>query len=54
MDHTGVDLIQWSAWSPDLNRIENLWALLARHVYANGGQFYLYATLRKSISASWQ
>ncbi|POM69978.1 Transposase, partial [Phytophthora palmivora] len=31
-----VSVLEWTAHSPDLNPIENLWALLARKVYPNG------------------
>lgn len=30
-----VKLFSWPARSPDLNPIENVWALLARKVYPN-------------------
>ncbi|OWZ22277.1 Transposase [Phytophthora megakarya] len=31
----GVQLLDWSARSPDLNPIENVWAILSRKVYGH-------------------
>ncbi|KAE8902809.1 hypothetical protein PF010_g9645 [Phytophthora fragariae] len=31
-----VSVVDWSARSPDLKPIQNLWAILACKVYANG------------------
>lgn len=43
----------WPAYSPDLNPIENLWAILARKVYANGRQFKDIKSLKEAIVQSW-
>ncbi|KAA6392789.1 MAG: putative Transposable element Tc3 transposase [Streblomastix strix] len=32
----GLKFLDWPALSPDLNPVENLWALMARRVYADG------------------
>lgn len=32
-DEAGIELLEWPAMSPDLNIIENVWSMLAEHVY---------------------
>jgi len=48
----GVDLIDWPAWSPDLNPIENLWNDLKRRVYAHHAQ--TMEELEHWIGVEWQ
>jgi len=39
LDLKKINLLEWPAYSPDLNPIENLWGIMARRVYANGKQY---------------
>lgn len=48
----GIDLIDWPAWSPDLNPIENLWNDLKRRVYAHHAQ--TMEELEHWIGVEWQ
>jgi transposase len=48
----GVDLIEWPAWSPDLNPIENLWSDLKRRVYAHHAR--TMEELEHWIGIEWQ
>ncbi len=44
----------WPALSPDLNPIENLWAILVRKVYAGGRQFFNIQDLKAEITRRWK
>jgi len=45
--------LQWPALSPDLNPIENLWAIMARRVYAHGRQFSTREGRMRVILKAW-
>ena len=45
----GERIMQWPANSPDLNPIENLWAIIKREVYKNGKQYQTNDDLWRSI-----
>jgi len=52
-DEQKIKLLDWPAHSPDLNPIENLWAMMARIVYLNGRQYANVAELTTAILAAW-
>ncbi len=49
-----INVLNWPAYSPDLNPIENLWGILVRRVYANGKQFGSVDDLIESIVECWE
>ncbi|GMF36073.1 unnamed protein product [Phytophthora fragariaefolia] len=50
-----VMVMKWPARSPDLNPIENLWAILSRTVYDNGKkQYSSVSELREAVLAAWE
>ena len=51
-DHD-VPLIPFPARSPDLNPMENVWALLVRDVYRGDRRYYSMNELKYAILASW-
>lgn len=51
-EEQGVNVLDWPVRSPDLNPIENLWALLARKVYPNGRQYANVGDLAAAILAA--
>lgn len=48
-----IELLGWPACSPDLNPMENLWAIIVRRVYANNRQFQTVADLETAIIDAW-
>ena len=49
-----ITLLEWPALSPDLNPMENLWAIMSRDVYDHGNrQFNSVADLKQAIIDSW-
>lgn len=51
--HEKIKVMDWPAYSPDLNPIENLWGLLSRAVYRNGRQFSTRSDLIQAIFEEW-
>jgi transposase len=49
----GIPLLNWPARSPDLNPIDNVWAMMSRVVYANGKQYDTVDELRAAIFKAW-
>ena len=49
-----IDVMPWPARSPDLNPIENLWAILAQRVYGEGRQFNSVLELKECINREWE
>ncbi|KAG2761572.1 hypothetical protein PC116_g9081 [Phytophthora cactorum] len=50
---SGVQLLVWPARSPDLNPIENVWAILARKVYSRGKQYNSLQDLTAAVMVAW-
>ncbi len=51
--HRNIRVLPWPARSPDLNPIENVWAMMSRMVYAGGKQYDSIPELKVAISAAW-
>ena len=48
-----ISLLQWPAYSPDLNPIENLWGNLVSRVYGHQRQFEDVQSLSECIVEAW-
>lgn len=48
-----IQVMDWPAYSPDLNPIENVWGILARRVYVNGKQFDTIPELKSAVIDAW-
>lgn len=48
-----IEVLDWPACSPDLNPMENVWAILVRRVYENNRQFETIAELKQKILHEW-
>ena len=49
-----IRLLDHLACSPDLNPIENLWALIDAKVYAGGRQYSAISGLKNAILDAWK
>lgn len=49
-----IEKMNWPAYSPDLNPIENLWGVLCRRVYSDGRQFHTLDDLKSAVFRSWE
>ncbi|KAG2945078.1 hypothetical protein PC119_g6661 [Phytophthora cactorum] len=48
-----ICVLPWTARSPDLNPIENLWSIMTRQVYANGKQYSSVGELTEALYETW-
>lgn len=48
-----VNVLDWPACSPDLNPVENLWAIMVRKIYANSKQYNSVSELKDAIVDVW-
>ncbi|KAG3068621.1 hypothetical protein PI124_g21608 [Phytophthora idaei] len=53
-EEEGIKLLDWPARSPDLNPIENVWAMMARIGCHNGKQYDSVAEMRAAIITAWE
>ena len=49
-----IDIMEWPARSPDLNPLENFWAILAREFFKDALQFDTVSNLIEGIHIAWE
>ncbi|GBN14476.1 Transposable element Tc3 transposase [Araneus ventricosus] len=52
-DDNSVQVLSWPAKSPDLNIVENVWAMLVERVYGQGRQYENVKELHESLDSVW-
>ena len=52
-DENFVELLDWPAYSPDLNPIENLWSII-KHELDNCDEFKSFAEFKTKIFKIWE
>jgi transposase len=52
LEEEEISVLSWPALSPDLNPVENLWAILVRRVYAEGRSYQSDDELWEGILAA--
>ncbi|EYB83375.1 hypothetical protein Y032_0337g2917 [Ancylostoma ceylanicum] len=53
LDAHGVEFLEWPAYGPDLNPMQNLWSILSRRFYAGHCQYRRVDYLKKAILDEW-
>ena len=51
---SNMQVMDWPAYSPDLNPIENVWGLLSRSIYGSGRQYDSEKDLKEAIWSAWR
>ncbi|KAA8490752.1 Transposable element Tc3 transposase [Porphyridium purpureum] len=54
MNDENVELLDWPAYLPEFNIIENLWGILARKVYEGARQYQTVLELKNAILLAWE